>query len=145
MEDSPEATPATPNVTQSVPFFMVTSMEASLRFYIEGLGFQKTNEWIDEGKLRWCWLQLGGAAHMLQEFRPDRVPIEKLGKGVSVCFQCQNALAIYHETLARGLEPRRPFVGNAMWVTSFTDPDGYHLHFESPTEAPEESIYTPSS
>jgi hypothetical protein len=29
------------------------------------------NKWIDEGKLRWCWLQNGGAALMLQEFRKE--------------------------------------------------------------------------
>jgi hypothetical protein len=28
-----------------------------------------------------------------------------------------------------------------MWVTSLTDPDGYSLHFESVTDAPEESEY----
>jgi lactoylglutathione lyase len=28
------------NVTQAVPFFSVTNMEASLRFYVDGLGFK---------------------------------------------------------------------------------------------------------
>jgi hypothetical protein len=27
------------------------------------------NKWIDEGKLRWCWLEIGDAALMLQESR----------------------------------------------------------------------------
>ena len=31
-----------PNVEQAVPFFMVTKMEASLRFYVDGLGFETT-------------------------------------------------------------------------------------------------------
>jgi lactoylglutathione lyase len=53
------------NVQQVVPFFMVSNMEASLRFYVEGLGFEMIKHWIDEGKFRWCWLQLGGAALML--------------------------------------------------------------------------------
>jgi lactoylglutathione lyase len=51
-----------PNVTQVVPFFGVSNIEASIRFYVHGLGSEMTNQWIDEGKLRWCWLQLGGAA-----------------------------------------------------------------------------------
>jgi lactoylglutathione lyase len=135
--DSSEA-----NVEQAVPFLMVTSMETSLRFYTEGLGFKKTKEWIPDGKIRWCWLQLGGAALMLQEYQPARVPASKLGEGVSICFQCKDAIAIYREAQARSLSPQQPFVGNAMWVTLITDPDGYKLDFESPTDAPEESLYT---
>jgi lactoylglutathione lyase len=56
------------NVRQAVPFFMVHDIDASLRFCIDGLGFRKTIDWVDDGKLRWCWLELGGAAMMLQEF-----------------------------------------------------------------------------
>jgi lactoylglutathione lyase len=132
-----------PNVQQAVPFFMVSSMEASLRFYVDGLGYKRTNQWIVDNKIRWCWLQLGGAALMLQEYGSNS-PLhhEKLGQGVSVCFQCRDALAIYHETLARGLHPKTPFVGNNMWVTILTDPDGYKLDFESPTDVPEETVYS---
>ena len=68
-------------------------------------------------------------------------PPGKLGEGVSLCFQCKDALAIYKAALANGLHPQRPFVGNAMWVTILPDPDGYKLDFESPTDAPEESLY----
>ena len=42
------------NVQQAVPFFRVSNIEKSLRYYVDGLGFQMTNKWIDEGKLRWC-------------------------------------------------------------------------------------------
>jgi lactoylglutathione lyase len=132
-----------PNVQQAVPFFMVSNMGASLRFYVEGLGFQRTRQWIVDEKIRWCWLEIGDAALMLQEYRPDSpLRSEKLGQGVSVCFQCRDALAIYHESLAKGLAPRRPFVGNNMWVTILTDPDGYILDFESPTDVPEETLYS---
>lgn len=132
-----------PNVKQAVPFFAVSSMEESLRFYIDGLGFEMTIKWIDEGKLRWCWLQLGGAALMLQEFRKEGhdswVPAGKVGEGVSICFICEDALAIYRELISRGIKASRPFVGNGMWVTSVTDPDGYKLDFESVTDVPEET------
>ena len=133
-----------PNVTQAVPFFGVSNMEASLKFYIDGLGFEMTRKWIYEGTVRWCWLQLGGAALMLQDFRRDDgqiwTPPEKLGVGVSICFQCKDALAIYREAKSRGIPAKRPFVGNGMWVTAMTDPDGYRVEFESPTDAPEESV-----
>jgi catechol 2,3-dioxygenase-like lactoylglutathione lyase family enzyme len=67
------AEPATENanVRQAVPFFMVSNIEASLRFYVEGIGFKRTNQWIVDDKIRWCWLELGGAAILLQEFAPN--------------------------------------------------------------------------
>jgi lactoylglutathione lyase len=132
-----------PNVQQAVPFLMVANMEASLRFYIDGLAFRRTRKWIVDGKIRWCWLEIGRAAIMLQQYGPDSsLHTAKRGEGVSICFQCRDALAIYHEALSRGLEPRRPFVGNNMWVTILTDPDGYKLDFESPTTVPEETVYS---
>lgn len=109
---SPE-TQAKPNVKQAVPFFLVSNLEASLRYYIGGLGFTMTLHWIDEGKL--------------------------LGEGVSICFLCEDALAIYRDVTARGIPAGRPFVGNGMWVTSLSDPDGYRLDFESETDSPEET------
>jgi len=135
------------NVKQAVPFFHVSNMEESLRFYVEGLGFEMTKKWIDEGKLRWCWLEIGDAALMLQEFRKEGhnswKPSCKVGEGVSVCFMCEDALAVYHEATARGiLAKNTPFVGNALWVVSFSDPDGYRIDFESPTDVPEETEYS---
>ncbi|WP_158790491.1 VOC family protein [Granulicella sp. L60] len=139
-ELNPEST-ATHNIQQAVPFLWVSDLDASLRFYLDGLSFTKTKEWIDNGKLRRCWLQREGAALMLQQYQPGQKPLGKLGEGVSICFQCTDALAIYHTAIARGLQPHRPSVGNAMWVVLFTDPDGYKLDFESPTDTPEDSIY----
>ena len=141
-----KGTPA--NVKQAVPFFGVSSMEASLRFYVDGLGFRMTKKWIDEGKLRWCWLEMGNAALMLQEFRKEGhdswKPTCKVGEGVSVCFMCEDALALFHEATARGIRVRQtPFVGNGLWVVSFSDPDGYRIDFESPTNVPEETEYSP--
>ncbi len=135
------------NVKQAVPFFGVTSMESSLRFYVDGLGFKMKNYWIPDrtedhpdGRIRWCWLELGAAAIMLQEFRPGSRPKETLGTGVNVCFQCEDALALYREFKSRGIQMRnRPSVGNRLWVVPLTDPDGYRIEFSSPTDAPEES------
>jgi len=141
--DSQASTMTEPNVQQAVPFFMVDDITASLHFYVDGLGFAKTIEWVDDGKLRWCWLQLGGAAMMLQEFWKSgphtNKPSDKLGAGVTICFTCRDALTLYREFKMKGIEAKRPFVGNRMWVTSVVDPDGYRLDFESPTDAPEES------
>ena len=136
------------NVQQAVPFFRVSSMETSLRFYVDGLGFAMTKKWTPDGdgKIRWCWLEHGNAALMLQEYRkegPNSWTAEsKVGVGVSICFTCRDALAIYKEVKARGIEAQRPFVGNGMWVTSVQDPDGYKLEFESFTDVPEETVFS---
>ena len=141
------ATVMSVNVKQAVPFFGVTNMESSLRFYVDGLGFKMKNSWIPDhaedhpdGRIRWCWLQLGAAAIMLQEFRPQNRPKETLGTGASVSFMCEDALALYREFKSRGVQTRkRPYVGNRLWVVPVTDPDGYRMEFASPTDAPEES------
>jgi len=130
------------NVVEAVPFFGVSDMGASLKFYVDGLGFHVASKWEPDGRIRWCRLQLGGAGLMLQDFRKEdgsvRPPEGKLGVGVSICFTCKDALAIYRQAVSRGLHPKEPFVGNGLWVTALTDPDGYRVDFDSPTDAPEE-------
>ncbi len=126
--------------------FAVSNMERSLHFYVNGLGFTIANKWIVDGKMRWCWLQLGNAALMLQEFRKEGhdawVPKGTVGEGVSVNFQCNDALTIYRELISRGVQAKKPAVGNGMWITGMTDPDGYKLYFESITTAQEDTEYT---
>ena len=123
------------NVKQAVPFFSVSDMGASIRFYVDGLGFRMTKKWVVEGELHWCWLERGDASLMLQdrwrEGHETWAPSGKVGEGVSICFICEDALAIYREVTARGVQASRPFVGNGMWVTSLSDPDGYSIQFES--------------
>ena len=137
------------NVKQAVPFLNVTDIEASLRFYVDGLGGVVTKQWVPEGRIRWCWLQLGDAALMLQEYwrdgRRSGAPDGPLGQGVSICFMCVDAIAIYRELTSRAVAAERPFVGNGLWVTSVSDPDGYRLAFESPTEVAEETVYSDES
>jgi lactoylglutathione lyase len=93
------ATSAETNVRQAVPFFWVRDIERSTHFYLDGLGFKMTKQWLDEGKLRWCWLELGDAAVMLQEFWKEgqhrNLPVGTVGIGVSINFVCQDALALW--------------------------------------------------
>jgi lactoylglutathione lyase len=134
------------NVERAVPFFRVTDMHASLRFYVDGLGFAIVLRWIPESDgrepyegIRWCRLELGSAEIMLQEFEPQTRPEAMLGAGVSVCFTCKDALALYRTFASRGVRTRRrPSVENGFWVVPLADPDGYRIEFSSPTDAPEE-------
>jgi lactoylglutathione lyase len=134
-----------PNIQYAVPFFMVSNMEASLKFYIDGLGFIMQNTWTPRGKIEWCWLQREGGPLMLQEPRVGDVPFlsgDKPGAGVSTWFQCGDSLQLYHEFRDRGVDVQEPFVGNGLWDVMVIDPDGYYLHFESPTDVPEETKYS---
>jgi lactoylglutathione lyase len=123
---------------------MVRSMQASLKFYVEQLGFTITNQWTPRDTIEWCWLQREAVSIMLQEER-DKHKYDQQGPrgtGVSICFQCTDALALYHEFTVKGITIPEPFVGNNLWVVAFPDPDGYKLDFESPTDAEEETTYS---
>src|SRR5947207_909479 len=89
-------TKAATNVKQAVPFFAVSNMEASLRYYVDGLGFEMTYRWIDEGKLRWCCLRFGGAGWWLRGFGKEGQtpwrPQGNRGGGGSTCFRDVDAL-----------------------------------------------------
>jgi len=124
------------NVKEVVPFLSVSSMESSVRFYLNGLAFTMKHKWEPDGKLRWCWLTLGGASLMLQEFTNVPPPVPG---GINLTFTCEDAIALYHEYRDRGLNPTEPEVGNGLWVTQVTDPDGYKLFFESPTDVAEDT------
>lgn len=141
--------PSTINVRQAVPFFWVDDVERSARFYVDGLGAKLKIRWNVEGRLQWCWLDIGTAALMLQELSKDDMrrsaKAGKRGAGVSINFICADAISFYRELRSREIEAAVPFIGNSMWVTRVTDPDGYELYFESVTDAPEESVYEEDS
>ena len=134
------------NVKQAVPFFHVSNMEESLGYYVEGLGFEMTRKWIDEGKLRWCWLEIGDAALMLQEFRKEghdsSNPSGKVGEGVSVCFQCEDALAIYRdaasssETVCGWCLSRTPMATESISRAQRTSPRTRSIHRSSTDSQP---------
>ena len=79
----------------------VKDIEASLRFYVEGLAFKITRQLNPGGRIRWCWLERDGVAIMLQEYwkdgPPGGWPTGVLGQGVSICFVCADAIAVYHD------------------------------------------------
>ena len=131
------------NVNEVVPFFAVNDMEKSLAFYVDGIGFEIKTKWADEGVLRWCHLQIGGAGLMLQQFKTEghdsRQFSDNKGEGVSLCFFCDDAIELYRDVKSRGIEASEPVVGNGLWITSLIDPDGYRMDFESPTDVKEET------
>ncbi|HWV57943.1 MAG TPA: VOC family protein [Longimicrobiales bacterium] len=130
---------------RAVPFFAVSDMQRSVRYYVHGLGFDMKRDWTVGGELRWCWLERDEVALMLQAYPRDDdhawSPTGQVGEGVTIYFLCDDALAVYRDFRSRGVDAAPPFVGNRMWVTYLRDPDGYSLAFESPTDAPEGMQY----
>ena len=131
------------NIQLAVPFFIVADMDVALSFYKDKLGFSISNHWSPRGTIEWCWLQRDGVSIMLQQPRnKEQGNDQENGKGVSICFQCKDALALYQEFTTMSIRIKEPFVGNQMWVVSLDDPDGYHLDFESPTDVKEGTTYS---
>ncbi len=92
--------PSGTNVQQAVPFFTVPDIDSSLQFYTRGLGFEIEKIGEPRGRIEWCWLQLGGAALMLQEHPKTGEPAtlwqgDKKGVCVSINFTCLDAIALY--------------------------------------------------
>jgi catechol 2,3-dioxygenase-like lactoylglutathione lyase family enzyme len=132
---------AAAHIEQAVPFFWVRDIQASRRFFEDGLGFGMAHQWIDGGRLRWCWLARDGVAVMLQEIAGEAAA---RGGGASpgpsvitIYFICKDAIAMYRELRSRGVAARRPSVKNGMWITEVESPDGHRLFFESATDARE--------
>jgi len=75
----------TPSVRQAVPFFNVKNIEASLRFYVDGLGFTITQQWERDGRIHWCRLELGPvrrhASGILEGWATGRVACRPAGPG----------------------------------------------------------------
>src|ERR1700753_3012057 len=109
---------STSNIKLAVPFFLVKNMEISLKFYTGQLGFVMTNKWIPREKIEWCWLRRDGVSLMLQELQDETKFYVRntKGDGVSICFQCVDALALYQEFTTMGVIIKEPFVGNNRWV-----------------------------
>ena len=107
------AGPTQPNVKQAVPFFMVSDLARSFAFYRDRLGFTLRNQWIVKGEMQWCWIELGSAALMMQELRRPNEPDawQKLGTpgaGVTICLQCEDALALYRGSGHKASRSRHP-------------------------------------
>jgi lactoylglutathione lyase len=131
-----------PDVGVGVCLNMVTDMTRSLAFWIDGLGFTLKNKWTPDGKIRWCWLERGTGAIMLQEMgaaQAAKIAGQTNGLGVQIYFQSSDAVALYREFRARGIEVSEPQVGNRNWEIFLRDPDGYKVAFSSPTDVPEET------
>ena len=116
----------------------VTDVEASLRFYIDQLGFTSPWKYEEGGKARVAQVERQGCALILADTWP-----EKIGKGVMfISLNAEQGTreaaiavldALRAELEARGVPVKEGSWGYRLMVVH--DPDGNQLFFNYPAEA----------
>ena len=119
------------NVKQTVPLMYVSDIDASCRFYCDGLGFSLDQKWEPNGKLAWCWLNLEGAAVMLQQGEPGDLGNDPR---INVYFLCEDVDVIYSAIRERVAAEPPTIESYGMKQLFVTDPDGNRVCFENPVE-----------
>jgi catechol 2,3-dioxygenase-like lactoylglutathione lyase family enzyme len=126
------------------PVLHVTDVEASLRFYVDRLGF--TSPWCydEDGSARVAQVDRQGCALILADTWPD-----KIGKGLM--FISLNVEPATHEAAVAALDALRAEleskgvpVKEGSWgyrLLVVDDPDGNQLFFNYPSETPSGKIF----
>ncbi len=123
------------------PVLQVADVEASLRFYVDRLGFTSPWRYDEEGRARVAQVDRQGCALILADTWADTSP-EKIGKGLM--FISLNVEPVTRETevaaldaLRAELEAKGVTVKAGWWgyrLLVVDDPDGNQLFFNYPSE-----------
>ena len=119
------------------PVLHVTNVEASLRFYVDRLGFTSPWRYEEDGRTRVAQAERQGCAVILSDQWP-----EKAGKGLvfislNVEPETREAQVAALDALRAELEARGVSVHEGSWgyrVLVVDDPDGNQLFFNYPNE-----------
>ena len=120
------------------PVLHVADVEASLRFYVDRLGFTSSWRYDEDGRAHVAEVDRQGCALILADTWP-----EKIGKGLmfislSVEPQSREAAIAALDALRAELEAKGVTVKEGSWgyrVLVVDDPDGNQLFFNYPKEA----------
>lgn len=120
------------------PVLTVTNVEASLRFYIDLLGFTSPWRYEEDGKAHVAQVERQGCALILADNWP-----EKIGKGLifislNVEPQTREAAGAALDALRAELEAKGAPVSEGSWgyrLLVVDDPDGNQLFFNYPADA----------
>jgi catechol 2,3-dioxygenase-like lactoylglutathione lyase family enzyme len=116
------------------PVLHVTDVEASLRFYIDRLGFTSPWHYDEDGKVRVAQVDRQGCALILADAWP-----EKVGKGlmfISMNAESEGAQVAALDALRAELEAKGVPVKDGSWgyrLLVIDDPDGNQLFFNYPS------------
>lgn len=115
------------------PSLTVDDVEASLRFYEDGLGFTVHERWEEEGKLLGVMLVAGSCYIGLSQDDFSKGRDRQKGVGFRIWGETtQDLEAIAARLREHGHEADGPNEQWGMTVLSTTDPDGYKLSLTPP-------------
>jgi catechol 2,3-dioxygenase-like lactoylglutathione lyase family enzyme len=130
-------------LTGQTPLLQVFDMNASERFYVDGLGFAVVARSplveTPEGRFsHWMWLRSGDADLMLNTAfdSGERPPAPDAARAcahadVTIYFGCEDVDACFAHLRARGLACEAPRIAPyGMKQLHLRDPDGYGLCFQ---------------
>lgn len=121
------------------PVLHVADVEASLRFYVDRLGFTSNWRYEADGRARVAQVDRQGCALILADTWP-----EKIGKGlmfisVNVEPETRDAAVAALDALRAELEAKDVVVKDGSWgyrLLVVDDPDGNQLFFNYPDQTP---------
>ena len=117
----------------------VTDVEASLRFYVDRLGFTSPWRYAEDGRAHVAQVERQGCALILADTWP-----EKIGKGlmfVSLNVEAEEQVAAL-DALRAELEAKGVSVKEGSWgyrLLVIDDPDGNQIFFNYPSETANET------
>jgi catechol 2,3-dioxygenase-like lactoylglutathione lyase family enzyme len=115
------------------PSLTVDDLEASVRFYTDGLGFTVHERWEEDGKLLGVMLVAGDCYIGLSQDDFSKGRDRAKGIGFRIWADtAQDLDAIAARLDEHGIEHDGPKEQWEMTVLSVTEPDGYHLSLTPP-------------
>jgi catechol 2,3-dioxygenase-like lactoylglutathione lyase family enzyme len=119
------------------PVFHVSSVEASIRFYVERLGFTVAWRHDEDGRVRVAQVDRGNCALILADQWPEKVGKGLLFISLNVVPETQELAVAALDALRGEFEARGVPVKDGHWgyrLVVVEDLDGNHLFFNYPNE-----------
>jgi catechol 2,3-dioxygenase-like lactoylglutathione lyase family enzyme len=121
------------------PVLHVSSVEASLRFYVERLGFTVAWRYDDDGRTFVAQVDRSSCALILSDQWPEKVGKSLMFISLNVEPETREAAVAALDALRAELESRGAAVKDGWWgyrLLVVEDPDGNQLFFNYPNEPP---------
>ena len=125
------------------PVLHVTDVEASLRFYVDRLGFTSPWRHDEDGRARVAQVDRQGCALILADTWPDKIGNGLMFISLNVEPATHEAAVAALDALRAELESKGVAVKDGSWgyrLLVVDDPDGNQLFFNYPNETPSGKI-----